>query len=278
MSHFVVAVMTKELPNESVIEDVLAPYYEGLDMERHISKTKKEIIEYQKRHIEDYKKGTYAEYLKNPSEYEAKYGSNNHHIEYLKEIFPKMMKETDEELYLRYIDGIPKLSELEDEYGEAIDEDGNLTSTYNEKSKWDWWVIGGRWQGELPLKTGVGANSAQVSKIDWGNDVDPDEYVKEHPEIKERYEKLITEGDGWYKVEYLRQLYPTLRDYVIAQVRWVPFAFVDVNGEWQEKGEMGWFGCSSDTPEDNRNWNENFYDKFIKGNETCYVTLVDCHI
>ena len=32
-------------------------------------------------------------------------------------------------------------------------------STYNPDSKWDWWVIGGRWAGMLPLKPGVHRNA-----------------------------------------------------------------------------------------------------------------------
>lgn len=279
MSHFVVAVMTKDIPTESVIDEVLEPYYEGLEMERHVTMTKDDIIQYQRNHIESYKKGAYASYLENPEAYKEKYEHNQAHLHYMEETFPKMMKETDEELYLRYTENIPKLSEIEEDSGEeAIDEDGNLTSTYNSKSKWDWYVIGGRWQGELPLKSGNDANSAKVSNIQWGNDIDPDKYIEEHPEVKEKYEKLITEGDGWYKVSYLQELYPTIQDYIITITRWVPFAFIDVNGEWQEKGQMGWFGCSSDTAEDSRNWTRTFYDRFIKGNEDCYITIVDCHI
>ena len=35
-----------------------------------------------------------------------------------------------------------------------IDEEGNLLSTYNPKSKWDWYEIGGRFSDMIKLKNG----------------------------------------------------------------------------------------------------------------------------
>lgn len=57
------------------------------------------------------------------------------------------------------------------------------------------------------------------------------------------------------------------------------FAVVDSDGKWHEKGEMGWFGCSTDTEEDRQNWSRSFHDSFIKNEnpETLFV-IVDCHI
>lgn len=39
---------------------------------------------------------------------------------------------------------------MADDAGEGMtDEAGNIYSTYNPKSKWDWWYEGGRWGGML---------------------------------------------------------------------------------------------------------------------------------
>ena len=47
------------------------------------------------------------------------------------------------------------------------------------------------------------------------------------------------------------------------------------DGEWYAKGEMGWFGMSSDEKE---NWSEEL-DKLIKSlPEDTLLTIVDCHI
>ena len=37
----------------------------------------------------------------------------------------------------------------------VVDKDGNIISTYNPDSKWDWYEIGGRWSGMLLIKTSV---------------------------------------------------------------------------------------------------------------------------
>ena len=52
-----------------------------------------------------------------------------------------------------------------------------------------------------------------------------------------------------------------------------------LDGVWYERGEMGWFGMSSDTGEEAENWKLSFYDKFIKDlPDNAYITIVDCHI
>lgn len=55
------------------------------------------------------------------------------------------MKRSDEELYQEAIEGYEE---------DDLDEDGNLLSTCNPNSKWDWYEVGGRWHGMLLLKPG----------------------------------------------------------------------------------------------------------------------------
>lgn len=50
-------------------------------------------------------------------------------------------------------------------YNEDVDEDGNEWSTYNPKSKWDWYEVGGRWGGLLENKSGNRINHSVVSDI-----------------------------------------------------------------------------------------------------------------
>lgn len=281
MSHYVVAVVTKNHPDNADFDAILERYDENKSVPRYVSKTKEQIIKAEREHRETYKDIIYARYLADPVKY-AETCNNPHHIEYVSKTFPnEIMKLSDEELYLRYISGYPseeEMDEEEKEYGEYVDKDGNLTSTYNPNSKWDWWVIGGRWSDSLPLKNGGYADFARISDVAWGNDVDVNEYIKEHPEAKTKYETLITKGD-FFKPEYYKDMYPSLEQYVKDQVQFIPFAIVTVDGEWHEKGEMGWFGCSSATGEDSINWTNSFYDTFIKNeDQDYYVTLIDCHI
>lgn len=221
MSHFCVYVFHDK---NTSIGDLLAPYNESIEFEPYVEYTKEEAIAKVRKDIEDYKNGTYAEYLKNPEEYENKYGFNNNHIKYLKDEFPKKLNWTDEQCY----DHIK-----EDYTPDMIDNDGNLLSKYNPKSKWDWYEVGGRWYGGISMKTNMkleikSCNECKVSQIDMD------------------------------KIES-------------------PYAYIDTNGIWYERGEMGWFGMSSND-KDKDSWDDEF-KKFIKSQKkSTIVTLVDCHI
>jgi hypothetical protein len=125
-------------------EAQLAPFDENLELLRYQEKTKAELIQESKDSIEHYRKGVYAEYLKNPEEY-AK-DARPQHLNYLKEEFPKKLEWTDEEHY-KYATSWYE--------PENIDEEGNVYSTCNPQAKWDWYSLGGRWSGLIKLKEGA---------------------------------------------------------------------------------------------------------------------------
>lgn len=51
-----------------------------------------------------------------------------------------------------------------------------------------------------------------------------------------------------------------------------------LDGEWIAKGEMGWFGMSSESDEEARDWSKGFYEKFIEPlSDEALITIVDCH-
>lgn len=55
-------------------------------------------------------------------------------------------------------------------FGYAIVNDGKLIKAVkrtNPDAKWDWWVLGGRWNNSLLLKSGKLTNSAKVEDIDF---------------------------------------------------------------------------------------------------------------
>ena len=63
-------------------------------------------------------------------------------------------------------------------------------------------------------------------------------------------------------------------DYLLEHV---PFCFVTEDGEWREKGEMGWWcSVSNEKPEDS--WKQQFIDYVKSLDESCLVTVVDFHI
>ena len=125
-------------------------------------------------------------------------------------------------------------------WGYQIDENENLLSTYNPDSKWDWYSVGGRWSNWLVVKE-----------------------RNEDGSIIETNQADIHEIDWDYMFEHDR----------------VPFCFVDINGEWNEKGEMGWWGMTRNE-KDPSNWREQVkeYISQFKEDEECLITIVDFHI
>ena len=211
MSHFCVYVFHDK---NTSIDTLLAPYDENLVVEPYVEYNKEEAIAKVRKEIEDYKNGPYAEYIKNPEEYEKKYKCTKKYIEFLKNEFPKKINWTDDQCY----------DDMKEYYA---------SDKYNPKSKWDWYEVGGRWCGGIPMKTNTkleikSCNECKVSQIDMDK-ISP------------------------------------------------PYAYIDTNGIWYERGKMGWFGISTND-KDEKSWADEF-KKFINNQKkSTIVTLVDCHI
>lgn len=170
---------------------------------------------------------------------------------------------------------------------------------YNPNSKWDWWQVGGRWAGYLKAKTGrMGEPSlvyprhvepghfdlAQIRDIDFSGDK-----VAYNKAI--RYWEVVVEGaplkdgetkemfESFWKKEYYLNHYGTKEQYARELSEMSTFAVVTLDGKWHEKGQMGWFGCSSESGEESREWHNSWYDTFIKDeNPEHVIVIVDCHI
>lgn len=218
MSHFVVYVFSKKAAGTD-LEELLAPYDENIVYDPYIKYTREQAIAKVRDDIEDYKNGTYAEFIADPEGYKEKWYCNDGHIKYLEEEFPKKLNWTDDECY-QY------MCEWYDD--EDIDEEGNIYSTYNPKSKWDWYEVGGRWDGVLMDKSGNGLNKGYINQINW--------------------EKTD-----------------------------VPFAFITPDGDWYERGKMGWW-CAISNEKDQDDWNKEFINIIKELDDDVYVTAVDCHI
>ena len=206
----------------------------------------------------------------------------------VKEKFEKIKSyEGDNEYYLnmknKYKD--MTLDEfIREYYCQDYNEEG-LMSTYNPNSKWDWYVIGGRWEGDLPIKNKKESkvdnsfcynNSddfAQIKDIEFTKELSNEEIC----EFRITYNELITKGT-FYKPEYYQKRYPTFDVYLEEQKVFSTYALLTPDGKWHEPGEMGWFGTNSATPEDEKDF-KNTYNTLIKEqNPEDYFVLVDCHI
>ena len=135
-------------------ESNLDRYDENMEVEPYIRYTKDEVIdEVKRRHVQNYE---YAlEALKKKDLDSESY-----------EYFQKVL---DKGLFISYEDAWEEAKK----WGYEIDSDENLLSTYNPDSKWDWWVVGGRWSGYLVLKERaengdiIKVDQADFNEIDW---------------------------------------------------------------------------------------------------------------
>lgn len=176
---------------------------------------------------------------------------------------------TDEEAYEYYAS----------DYDEDMrDAEGNLYSTYNPKSKWDWWVVGGRFSGELKSKkNGECYNELKIEDLDVS--IDKEQYN----DALENWNKYIApenpeEYPLFYKREYYLNRYGDAETYARRTASFHTYSVLTPDGEWHEPGQMGWFGFSSETDEDWADWVDHYVERYIEPYKDCIMTTVDCHI
>jgi len=118
---------------------------------------------------------------------------------------------------------------------------GTYTSTYNPKSKWDWWQIGGRWDGVL-----AGTPAENEDGLNFGPNP----------------ERL---GNNLVRVEDLTR-------------ERMPFAFVLPDGTWLQQGEMGGWGIVHREDISPEMWETKTLDALKARYGGLRVVAVDCHI
>lgn len=222
------------------IQELLAPYDENMEVPRYVKYTKRELIDAEKENIQQHD-------------------------------MIERMDWNDEKIYQNAIE----------EYNfEDIGPDGEIYSTYNPNSKWDWWTIYGRFAGELLLKEEVKhdndcwTGSARVQDVDFAG-------MREINRSSLRpYKEFMNDGNQLFSKEYLQREYPDEETYIFRSTEFHTYAVVTPDGKWHAPGEMGWFGCSSETPEEEIEWAVGYWKNFIEPalENNWYITIVDCHI
>lgn len=164
--------------------------------------------------------------------------------------------------------------------GYTTDENGNIYTTYNPQARWDWYDIGGRWDGCLRVN-GKHVNSAYIGEIDFSPDEEVykkslrfwDVVVNHSPtELDEKHVSFFGE-------QYYLDYYGDRETFARRQASFTTHAVITPDGEWHERGETGWFGYSSETPEEGADWDEHYLERFIKNADPkLMMTIVDCHI
>lgn len=116
---------------------------------------------------------------------------------------------------------------------------GLYETTRNPQSKWDWYVIGGRWDGVM----------CGLPEIDDG-------------------QGGFNFGDEYHTLE---------RNYCrVDEVKITPFAIVTFDGTWIEKGAMGWWGIVTNE-KDQQDW-ETQWERIKKAFGGYIAVSLDVHI
>jgi hypothetical protein len=291
MSHFIVAVFTKE---GQTVEELLAPYQEN-----NMGDCPKE----------------YLEFYDVEEEYRNKY--ENEGIEKVKLPDGRLLSswesgareyENLEKVKVPFKETYETFEQFMEEWAgyKKDEETGKYGYWENPNAKWDWWVVGGRWSGLLKLKdeattgqmgdrrwTNINENipkgrvdSAKVRDIDFS--IDMDEYNRNL-----RFWELVVEGDTprnveeeeivkwsfYYNPEYYLNRYDSKEEYARLCSEFDAYAVITPDGKWHSKGEMGWWGISSESHEEAKKWNKSFKEAFIDNADPEWtLTIVDCHI
>lgn len=267
MSHFTVGVITENGFEEEVAK-LLAPFDENLDVKTITPK--EDIIAKGRKWIEDYKESElYKKFKKDPVAYGK--DKNAGHMNFLMRDFPKMLKMSDEEIFAL---------ETEDVEPEDILDDGSVVSYYNPQSKWDWWVIGGRWDSSIPTKSDNKVNTVKISEIDFSPAQDEIDHYAENWDVRVNGAEKTRHDYAYMDVpskEQLLKVYGTKENYIKAFAGFSTYATLTPSGDWHEPGQMGWFGTSTATDASREEYKKNIKDIMDKYSDH-YLTLVDCHI
>ncbi len=175
-------------------------------------------------------------------------------------------------------------------------------STYNPQSKWDWYQIGGRWQGTLRLHVGkmglqgdlgVPNRDAEVVNFDIAflKDVDfagmskrdKDSAVESYYKAVDRLLKAIKYGENIDQV--ISELYWTagiedesLEEYVARFGQFSTHAVLDANG-WHEWGKSGYWGTVHSITEPEGSWSTKYAERYLSNpTDKTVIAIVDCHI
>lgn len=120
---------------------------------------------------------------------------------------------------------------------------GDRETTYNPKSKWDWWVIGGRWDGAIRNERNpeTNANVPALGDTEESNNLTTVAALLAQPDDK-----------------------------------WIPFALVTPDGQFHDRGHMGyWAMVSEEKPKEA--WHEQVRE-LLKPHATCVAVGLDLHI
>lgn len=301
MSHFAVAVISRT-PEE--VDSLLAPYQEN-----NMGDCPPEYLEFVDTEEDErytYENG-YTEKVQAPDgqlfdKYDPQFKDTNSDDFTPVYLIPDGYKE----ILVAYKELYPTFDDYMEKYGEVErdPETGRYGYWTNPNAKWDYWRIGGRFRGLLRASKGTLGelsweytvdkenqyleaagqyDQAQIKDIDFSLDQKLynkaarfwEVYVEKAPLKPEENPEAF---DSFYTPEHYKQLYESKEGYAKEQASFSTWALVTPEGEWYQKGDMGWWATHNGTAESFRNFSEAFERILSECDPEWYITVVDCHI
>lgn len=161
----------------------------------------------------------------------------------------------------------------------------------NSNARWDWYLLGGRWTGQFKLKEkGWGrtgkpgimtepaedgwVDQAYKGDIDWGalRVKDIKQAEKNWKDYTADTKQTPEQKEFWYGIKPTE----TKEDYLKKAGNFSVFAVVK-DGEWYEKGTMGWWGMITDE-QDHDEWSKRVQALIDEVPDDTLLSVYDCHI
>ncbi len=183
MTHFTVGIVVAkgESDAESIIAERMEPYYEHSEAEPYVCYSHEQAA---------------ADIASNIHRLELIISRNESQYDLAKcrENLEELRTMTPEQKYREYI-----------KYCEHFNARGEPISTYNPESKWDWYVIGGRWDGWITGRETDGEavrDNVATTERAIERDIIPHAIITPDGEWHEHgqlgwWGMLLTENDGW---------------------------------------------------------------------------------
>lgn len=304
MSHFAVAVFSD---GNKTLEELMAPYQEN-----NMNDCPKEYLKFvngKEEEMDTYENGTVTRvklpdgtlyypyddiFAKEITEEEYKKYNDNDNYKVKREwvngelrcylIDYKLLD--GEVVEIPYKESYPTIEDyLEDFCGYEIDEEtGEYGYWENPNAKWDWYDVGGRWSNMLKYKDGNRGDYGYIKDIDFTPRKDKYKEALRFWEVAIDKEPLKEGEDkndfiAFYKDSYYKKMYLNKELYAKICSQFSTRAVITPDGKWHEVGEMGWFGCSSESGDENIKWEMHYKERFIDTADPNWIlVIVDCHI
>jgi hypothetical protein len=216
MTHFTVGIIVPPgvLNVESFIAGQMAPYFEHSEAEPYVCYS----VEQAKAEIERDIKRLERIIERQDADY---------NFDKCRDLLAELRRTTPEQKYAEYL-----------RFHEHFNDQGQPISTYNPDSKWDWYRIGGRWDGWI-------TGNEQSSDDGFNFDGRHETVANNIATIKQALKRNV-----------------------------IPHAIITPDGEWHERGQMGWWAMLLT---ENGNWDSDA-KKILARYPGHRLVIVDAHI